>query len=251
MKLVKRCHKKGHASMSKEIEMQRHYYQATAKSYNQMHVNKSDGHSFALSLLLGCLDYMQIQSVLDIGSGTGRAVKYLHEKCPHVRTMGIEPVAELRQIGNESGLSESVLVDGDATDLHFEDSAFDLVCEFGVLHHVRHPEQVVSEMLRVGKKAIFISDCNNFGNGPLVLRVTKQIINSFGFWKLFDWIKTRGKGYTISEGDGLAYSYSVFNDYGQIRSACQRIHIVNIKGEGKYPYQNASHIALLGIKKPL
>ena len=248
---MKHYHKKKYAFINKDIEIQRQYYQTTAKSYNQMHVNESDEHSFALSFLLGFLDYIGIQSILDIGSGTGRAVKYLLEKCPHIRIMGIEPVAELREIGYASGISESALVDGDATDLHFENGSFDLVCEFGMLHHVRRAKQVVSEMIRVGKKAIFISDCNNFGNGPLMLRMTKQIINIFGLWKAFDWIKTRGKGYTFSEGDGLSYSYSVFNDYGQIRSACRSIHILNLMGEGKYPYQNASHIALLGIKKPL
>lgn len=248
---MKRYYKKTPAFINKEIEIQRRYYQATAKSYNQMHVKESDEHSFALSFLLGCLDYLEIKSILDIGSGTGRAVKHLREKCPHIRIMGIEPVTELRQIGYASGIPESALVDGDATDLHFENGSFDLVCEFGMLHHVRQAKQVVSEMIRVGKKAIFISDCNNFGNGPLILRMTKQIINSFGLWKAFDWIKTRGKGYILSEGDGLSYSYSVFNDYGQMRSACRSIHIVNIKGEGKYPYQNASHIALLGIKRPL
>ncbi len=251
MKLVKHYHKKAHAFINKDIEIQRRYYQATAKSYNQMHVKESDEHSFALSFLLGCLDYLEIKSILDIGSGTGRAVKLLREKCPHIQIMGIEPVAELREIGYASGISESALVDGDATNLHFENGSFDLVCEFGMLHHVRYAEQVVSEMIRIGKKAIFISDCNNFGSGSFMLRMTKQFINSVGLWKAFDWIKTHGKGYTFSKGDGLAYSYSVFNDYGQIRSACQSIHIVNIKGDGKYPYQNASHIALLGIKRPL
>ncbi len=248
---MKRYYKQTPAIINKDIEIQHRYYQATAKSYNQMHVKESDEHSFALSFLLGCLDYLKIKSILDIGSGTGRAVKLLREKCPHIQIMGIEPVAELRQIGYASGIPENALLDGDATDLHFENGSFDLVCEFGMLHHVRQAKQVVSEMIRVGKKAIFISDCNNFGNGPLMSRMTKQIINTFGLWKVFDWIKTCGKGYIFSEGDGLSYSYSVFNDYCQIRSSCRSIHILNLTGEGKYPYHNASHIALLGIKKPL
>ena len=31
----------------------------------------------------------------------------------------------------------------------------------------------------------------------------------------------------ISEGDGLVYSYSVFNDYKQIGEACESVHMVN------------------------
>lgn len=68
----------------------------------------------------------------------------------------------------------------------------------------------MSEMLRVAQKAIFISDANNFGQGRFLARTAKQALNALGLWKTVDFIKTKGKGYTISEGDGLAYSYSVF-----------------------------------------
>lgn len=116
--------------------------------------------------------------------------------------------------------------------MQFEDSSFDMVCEFGMLHHVRYPEKVILEMLRVASKAIYISDCNNFGSGSLLPKIAKQIINSFGLWKVCNWIKTGGKGYTISEGDGLAYSYSVFNNYRQIQSVCERVHVINVQGGG-------------------
>ena len=82
-------------------------------------------------------------------------------------------------------------------------------------------KKAVSEMLRVTKKGIFISDCNNFGQGSFISRSAKQVINKLGLWKVFDIIKTKGKGYTLSEGDGLAYSYSVFNDYNLIKKKCR------------------------------
>ena len=53
----------------------------------------------------------------------------------------------------------------------------------------------------------------------------------------------------ISEGDGLAYSYSVFNDYGQIRAQCSSVHLVNLLDAGVNPYRTATHVALLGIKQ--
>ena len=65
--------------------------------------------------------------------------------------------------------------------------------------------------LRVSKKAIFTSDNNNLGAGSKVIRSIKQILYALRLWKLVDFIKTKGKGYALSEEDGLYYFYSVFN----------------------------------------
>lgn len=152
-------------------------------------------------------------------------------------------------MGHSQGLSELELLAGDANELQFSTGQFDLVCEFGALHHMRRPEQAVSEMLRVANKAVFISDTNNFGRGSPTSRTIKQLINFLGLWGIADLIKTRWKGYTISEGDGLAYSYSVFSNHKQIQEQCKSIHLLNTKGGGINPYATASHVALLGIKK--
>jgi len=234
---------------SGEIEMQRRYYAETANQYDSMHLDRSDEHFFALSFMVGAIDYLGVQSILDIGSGTGRAVEYLKRLRPELRVVGVEPVKELREIGYSKGLSTDELCDGDATNLDFGSAVFDLVCEFGVLHHIKKPDLAVAEMLRVSNKAIFISDSNNFGQGSILARTMKQAINLIGLWKLMDLIKTRGKGYTISEGDGLAYSYSVFNNYEQIRKQCKSVHLLNTIDGFIDPYKTASHVALLGIKK--
>lgn len=233
---------------SDEAGLQREYYAKTARRYDDMHLDSDDEHNFALSFLSSVLDYFEIQSVLDIGSGTGRAIHYLKKRKPELRIIGIEPVLELRQVGWRSGLSQHELILGDAMKLDFLDGEFDLVCEFGVLHHIRGHAQAVSEMLRVARKAIFISDSNNFGQGRTVTRVVKQLIDLFGFWPVVDFIKTRGKGYTVTKGDGLAYSYSVFNDYKLIEEDCSTVHILNTKGGRINPYRTASHVALLGVK---
>lgn len=232
-----------------EIEIQRRYYSETATQYDFMHVDEKDDHYFALTFLVGALDYLNVGSILDVGSGTGRVIRYIKKHRPELRVLGIEPVKELREIGYAHGLSENELMDGDATQLQFDPASFDLVCEFGVLHHIRTPELAVSEMLRIASKAIFISDSNNFGQGSAIARSIKQFINLIGLWKLVDLIKTKGKGYIISEGDGLAYSYSVFNNYNQIQAQCKRIHLLNTRDGGINPYLTASHVALLGIKQ--
>ena len=232
-----------------EVERQRTYYAETASRYNEMHVHGTeDEHNFALSFMVSTLDYLGVKSILDIGSGTGRTLIYLREKRPDIRVVGIEPVKELREIGYKDGISETDLVDGDALNLQYKTGEFDLVCEYGVLHHIRRPRIVVSEMLRVAKIAVFLSDSNNFGQGSSIARNVKQIINLLGLWRLADFIKTKGKGYTISEGDGLAYSYSVFDNYEQIKQQCKSIHLLNTKDGKINPYKTASHVALLGIK---
>lgn len=231
-----------------EVEMQRQYYAQTAKDYDPMHVNEGDEHFFALSFLLSTLDFYGIRSILDIGSGTGRVPAYVKSVRPDITIIGIEPVKELREIGYKKGLLCNELIDGDATQLRYEDGEFDMVCEFAALHHIKHPELVVAEMLRVSRKAIFISDSNNYGQGAPLMRAVKQMINFVGLWKAADFIKTKGKGYMTSDGDGLAYSYSVFNNYKQIRQACRCIHFLNTMDGGPNLYRTAGHIALLGVK---
>lgn len=234
--------------LNDEVAIQRTYYKNTAKQYDQLHVDESDEHFFALRLLEGIIDFHNVRSVLDIGAGTGRVAQYLKRRFPDLRIISVEPVQELREIGHAKGLSTTELVEGDVNQLQFRDGEFDIVCEFGVLHHVKHPDRAVSEMLRVSKLGIFISDSNNFGQGSFLARTVKQVLNSLKLWRAADLVKTRGKGYTISEGDGLAYSYSVFDNYKQIASQCD-VYLFNTQPAGVNPYRTAGHIALLGTKK--
>lgn len=231
-----------------EVAIQRAYYKTTAQGYDAGHVHERDEHYFALRFLAAAIEHHGITSILDVGAGTGRVAHYLKAKHPALRVVSVEPVKELRDVGHAKGLTEAELIEGDATRLQFADGAFDLVCEFGILHHVRHPETVIAEMMRVAKVGIFISDSNNFGQGSLLSRAVKQLLDALGLWRVADRIKTKGKGYQITEGDGLAYSYSVFNNYAQIARAC-RTHILNTEPAGINPYRTAPHIALLGIKK--
>lgn len=232
-----------------EAEMQRRYYAESSQRYNEMHVDEKGEHEFALALLAATIDHLEVRSILDLGSGTGRALLYLKQKCPGLKVVGLEPVKELREVGYQNGLSSDELIEGSGLNLPFADGEFDMVCEFGVLHHVRTPGVMVDEMLRVAKKAIFISDSNNFGQGSLLGRSFKQLLNMFGLWQLAYLAKTKGKGYTFSEGDGLAYSYSVFNNYKQIEEKCSRVSLLNtIDGKINF-YRTASHVVVLGIKK--
>jgi ubiquinone/menaquinone biosynthesis C-methylase UbiE len=232
-----------------EIQAQRAYYAQTAAQYDAMHVSDRDEHSFSLALLLGLLEHFDIRSVLDVGSGTGRAVKWLKARRPDLRVVGVEPVAALREIGHKGGLSESELMDGDATKLPFKDGEFDLVAEFAVLHHIKDPSIPMKEMLRVARKAILISDSNNLGQGGTLIRFIKQSLHAVNLWKAADWVRTRGKGYHVSQEDGVFYSYTVFDHYPLLRQHCDTIHLVNTSGTGTNHKRQAPHVALLAIKR--
>jgi SAM-dependent methyltransferase len=236
-------------SSADEVNLQRQFYADTAAKYDAMQISEQDEHQFALAILSAMIEFHDIKSVLDVGSGTGRALRYLKSRHPGVRFVGIEPVEALRKVGHQAGLSPDELKDGDINALAAADGEFDLVCEFAVLHHVPKPKQAVAEMLRVARKAIFISDANNFGQGGLMSRCLKQGINAFGLWRVFDWLRTGGRGYHVSAGDGLFYSYSVFNEYRQLREACRSIHHFNTVDAGPSLARSAPHVAILGIKK--
>ena len=232
-------------------DIQKQYYERTAEEYDARHLDENEDteHIMALHFLSSMITCFNIQSVLDIGAGTGRTIAFLKQQHPHLKVVGIEPVEALRQKGYEKGIPKSSLIDGDGNNLAFNEGAFDLVCEFAVLHHVPKPDLMVKEMLRVSKKAVFISDSNNFGQGSVFSRFFKQTLNALGLWRAFNYVRTGGKRYQITEGDGLFYSYSVFDNFKQIQNSCKDIHLLNTRNGSENLYRTTSHVALLGIKK--
>lgn len=231
--------------MDREVELQRAYYTATAPDYDVLHAHETP--PLALAFMGSAIELLGAATVVDVGSGTGRVVRYLSEKYPNVRAVGIEPVDALRLAGHEAGIPPSALIDGDATKLPFEDESIDVVCAFSVLHHIREPHRAVSEMLRVARRAIFICDSNNFAQGRLA--PAKRLLRTIGLWPLANWLKTGGRGYIETKGDGISYSYSVFNNYSQIRKRCDSVHLLNLSGDGKQMYKAASTVALIAFKR--
>ena len=236
--------------MTDATARQRAYYEATADSYDTADAERE--HVVALHLLAGWIELAGVKSVLDVGAGTGRAMRFLKTRFPELVIKGVEPVEALRLQGHSQGIPQDDLIAGEGTDLQFPDLCFDLVCEFAVLHHVPQPEGVVAEMTRVAAKMLAISDCNFMGQGTPFLRVVKRELWSAGLWPLADLIKTRGKGYTWSEGDGVAYSYSVFQNLAQIRTAWEDVNVVaTTPNSHRYlsPLTGAGHVLLLAQKR--
>jgi SAM-dependent methyltransferase len=206
-------------------ELQRSYYARTAGAYDAAHADEPE-HRLALSYISAFIDSAGIRSVLDVGSGTGRALLHLAAAHPDISLCGVEPVAALRERAVEHGVPAERLIEAAGEALPFEADSFDAVCELAVLHHVPDPQAVVSEMMRVARRAIFLSDENRFGHGSLAARLAKVSLWKAGAWSAADRLRTRGRGYMVSEEDGVSWSYSVYDSYDALHEWADRIVLI-------------------------
>lgn len=213
------------------------YYRSTADVYDAMHlcpVDKHVGeHAIALNLISGFIECFDFKTILDVGCGTGRGLKYLTHKHPNLYVTGIDLSSDLVNKCIEKGIPRSKLLCGDACLLPFEDSRFDAVMSLALLHHVPDPNRVIREMLRVARNAIFVSDSNRYGQGSLFKRVMKLCLyRVLRMGQLVDYIRTRGKMYMHSEGDGVFYSFSVFDVVSVLRQKMTKVIAIPTRGQG-------------------
>lgn len=236
------------------VEIQRDYYTKTASRYDTMHAFEGVDDPVSSRMILAILHSLEVRSVLDVGSATGRGLQQFATSFPGALVCGIEPVAALLQQGVAAGVTKRVpLLQGTGQALPFGNAAFDAVCEFATLHHVPDPRKVVQEMTRVARRAVVICDSNRFGQGPLVARLFKLFLYKIGLWSTFDYIRTGGKRYQISEGDGLFYSYSVYDTYDVVAKWADRVLIIpSVPGPSNtwfHPLLSAPGVILIGIRE--
>jgi ubiquinone/menaquinone biosynthesis C-methylase UbiE len=234
--------------------VQGQYYTRVATEYDQKHVSEGHEHALALELARGLPPLGGASSVLDVGCGTGRAMQYFRDRCGISMVRGVEPVAALAELAvKKLDVPPDHIHIGQGEQLPFPDASFDVVSAFGVLHHVREPNKVVGEMMRVARLGIVISDSNRFGQGHPWSRRVKLMLWRCGLWPVFNRVKTRGRGYTISEGDGLAYSYSVYDSLAIVQRWANRVMLLptgHNPGRGlHHPLLTSSHILLVAVRQ--
>jgi ubiquinone/menaquinone biosynthesis C-methylase UbiE len=240
----------------KDVQIQRQYYAATASEYDAMHAGEGDDDPINLRLVFALLRMMEARTVLDIGAGTGRAIRHLTENMPELSVRGVEPVLErIEQAVQEKGIPEGVIIPGVGEALPFENASIDVVCAFAMLHHATDPDAVVREMLRVARKAVIIVDGNRFGQGSWPARLLKLALYKAGLWGVINFLKTGGKGYNLTEGDGLFYSYSVYDSFDRIAEwAGQLIVIPNEACKARswlHPLLTSSGVLLCALKETI
>ena len=219
--------RRGDAASPSPEQLQHDFYTATADRYDQDFVCEGDEHYVALDFVSALIDGYGYKSVLDVGTGTGRGVKHFLERNPDVEVKGIEPVRALIEQAERKGVPPDAIVEGRGDEMPFEDRSFDVVCEFGILHHVADPVPILTEMTRVARRAIFLSDENRFANGGPVHRAAKYALYNLGLWPLAFRLRNKGRPYLLTAGDGgVAYSYSVYDSLEQLNEWADRTFFV-------------------------
>lgn len=231
--------------MTNEVQLQRAYYTGGSPL-----LDPAEGivgsHDLAQSLLIGFLGGIEVASLLDVGAGTGRMLAKIKEIYPGIEVKGVEPSPDLRAVSVERwGLKPGQIVEGDATKLPFADASVDVVSAFGILHHIKDHARAVAELARVARKAVVISDVNCYGQGGKPVRLVKHALRALRLWDAATWLRSGGKGYFWSEGDGVYYSYSLIDDLPILNRRFRNVILANASGKSTDHFRDSPYLVAI------
>ncbi len=186
------------------------YYDQTASNYNTWHCdpNNESSHNYAVREILQTMRSLNATSLLDVCCGTGRAVRVALDNGYNARGIDVSP--SLIEVGcRELSIPKECLVAGDATNLPFQDNEFDVSCVLGALHHTAQPHRIVTEMIRVTKKAIIVSDeANHFSGGIKHLLIVLGLFDPI-YRMIFRRKPRTHRRPVMSDSDGPAFNFSI------------------------------------------
>jgi 2-polyprenyl-3-methyl-5-hydroxy-6-metoxy-1,4-benzoquinol methylase len=242
------------SAVEQAVARQRSYYAATARDYDEMHGFAE--HRLALWHVASFVRGLSARTLLDTGCGSGLAMRYMRDAVPELDVRGNDPSAELLEVATERfGIPADRLDQADSTNLPYADGEFDVVVETAVLHHVPDPSLVIAEMLRVARQAIFISDANAYALGSPIARVAKVALARVGLLDAINRLRRGGTDWYYTEGDGVAWTYSVYDGLDQIRSSCSEVIVIptqiNEPRSASWPLLFSPHMLVAGFKKEL
>ena len=103
-------------------------------------------------------------------------------------------------------------------------------------------------MLRVARYGIVLSDTNNLGQGGVAGRLIKNAFYWAGLWKLFNAVRTRGRGFVYEPNDGLWYYYTVLSHFSKLKRSCHSVHVTNTRRSSMTHWFSASHAVVVATK---
>ena len=151
-------------------------------------------------------------------------------------------------------LPTATLQMGTGENLPFDDFSVDVTIATGIMHHVDAPASVIAEMFRVARKAVLISDHNNFAFGSTMARRIRLVLYSCGLFGIAAFVKQGFRRQGYSEDDGWWYPYSLLNNHADIAQFSDEMFYIPTRPLNTAAFSNfllnQSHFAVLAIKRP-
>jgi ubiquinone/menaquinone biosynthesis C-methylase UbiE len=200
------------------------YYDETAAVYEDLHGSEGE-HIKALELGWPIIASLNPQSLLDVGCGTGKILRWVANAAPNVELVGIDPSKRLLDFAR-TNLPQANLQTGDGEHLQFSTQSIDVVAASAIMHHVDRPSVVIDEMFRVARKAVLISDHNNFAFGGFRAQRVRMALYCLGLLDVATFIKQGFKKQGYTKEDGWWYPYSILNNIEQISRLSRVMYVM-------------------------
>jgi ubiquinone/menaquinone biosynthesis C-methylase UbiE len=149
--------------------------ETTAKNYDRWY-RTSEGmyaDEKEKELLISCMRFKTGESVLEIGSGTGRNVQYFTYL--GLDAKGIEPNPEMLKIAYmKSTLDKEQIIQGKGEALPFADGSYDDVVFMTTIEFIEDREKAIKEAFRVARSRVGIGFLNRCAATNYVLSKKKE-----------------------------------------------------------------------------
>lgn len=172
--------------------------------------------------------------ILDVGTGSGNLPVEIAKRAPNLEIIGIDLSKVLikiaRKTAREEGVEGTVRFEvGNACDLKFKDSCFDLVISSGVVHHLKYPLKVFNEIYRVLKpdRKAWIYELITDAPEKEIRQVLREMHISFFPSAIF--FRLHGLKYNEYVNGKIAQSLkeSLFEEYKFEKRACLMKTVLN------------------------
>lgn len=131
-------------------------------------------------VIAGYLSPVEGQSILDVGTGTGRAALALAAR--GARVTGVDASAEMLAVARRRAEAAGLQVEfarGDAHDLQVPDRAFDAVICLRVLMHTPDWRRSLAELCRAARRRV-VFDYPALSSAAALQAVTRHVAHAFG-----------------------------------------------------------------------